>query len=292
VLYASTGCWFLRPGAFCTAHSQGGGGGAAVDQTQVVPEAALVLSQAAAAETPTTPFVQRVLQASTVGRTLVTSECGAMGVALGEVGAAATLHDGATGAGRFVRESIAAAAAADDDSAGAPLTLLMCLPAEATGAEEAAAAAAVDAALRESSLRYVAVLTAEPPMSSLAASHSRQLLLWPFTEVKAGPPLDSLFFLQLDLLRAFMVVIFSVIALLSGLCCMMAVRFPLSFPPARGVCVFWRIHSSLCSLVEWFGARRSWTPRLSSRRRASGPTRPLARTVTMTHTSLECNDKL
>ena len=222
-------------------------------KTQVVPEAALALSQAAAAETATTPFVQRVLQATTVGRTLATSECGAMGVALGEMGTAASLDEGATDVGRFVRESIAAA----DGSADAPLTLLLCLPVEATAAEEAAAAAAVDAALRESSLRYVAVLTAEPPMSSSAASHARNLLLWPFDDqVKAGPPLDSLFFLQLDLLRAFMVVIFSLIALLSGLCCMMAVRPPpspslsLSFPPSTRSAPLRETTQCVCSRAE------------------------------------------
>jgi hypothetical protein len=72
----------------------------------------------------------------------------------------------------------------------------------------------------------VAVFTAEPAVRGDAATHARHLL-WPFHEtpvVKHGPPLDALFYLQLDLLRAFFVVMFSVIALLCGLCCMMAVR--------------------------------------------------------------------
>ena len=42
-------------------------------------------------------------------------------------------------------------------------------------------------------------------------------------EAKSNSP-DELFILQANLLRAFFVVLFTLVALLSGLCCMMSVR--------------------------------------------------------------------
>jgi len=112
--------------------------------------------------------------------------------------------------------------------------VLVCMP-DSTVSEEAAFVSSLDTALKANGARFLAVYTSLPaspttlskPAREGALERRRQLL------ARDGEVHDALFVLQADLVRAFLVVFFTVVALLSGLCCLMSLDTPTKFEQAR-----------------------------------------------------------
>jgi len=127
------------------------------------------------------------------------------------------VEGGAEAAAAFVR-----AAAADS-----PLLLLVCLPAGGNEASEVAAVAALDDALQQSGKDFLGVYASEPQGAVVGAAR-RSLLLFGFGGADEDKN-DELFFLQASLVRALVVVLFTLVALLSGLCCLMSLDTPTRF---------------------------------------------------------------
>lgn len=118
-------------------------------------------------------------------------------------------------------------------TAETPLVLLVCLPAGDEGAEMAAVTA-LDAALHASGKRFLGLYASEPLGAAAAAAAGgaarRSLLLFGFGgSGDGGEENDELFFLQGSLVRALIVVLFTLVALLSGLCCLMSLDTPTRF---------------------------------------------------------------
>lgn len=114
--------------------------------------------------------------------------------------------------------------------------------------EEAAFVSSLDTALKANGARFLAVYTSLPaspttlskPAREGALERRRQLL------ARDGEVHDALFVLQADLVRAFLVVFFTVVALLSGLCCLMSVRGG----DARLLCTAWPLVALLQNVVK------------------------------------------
>jgi len=127
------------------------------------------------------------------------------------------------------------------DAGNSPVMMLVCLPKEDAQVGEAEAVDSLDNALRSSGERYVAVYTAEPEAPAEAdkelQTRRRSMLQYadPTDSPTAGPINgdDDLFLLQVDLLRALLVVVFTVTALLSGMCCLMSLDTPTRFESTR-----------------------------------------------------------
>lgn len=119
--------------------------------------------------------------------------------------------------------------------------MLVCLPKEDAQIGEVDAVDTLDGALKSSGSRYVAVYTAEPeaPAQADKELEDRRRSMLQYGETTDSPTAgyngnDELFFLQVNLLRAFLVVLFTIVALLSGFCCLMSLDTPTRFESARG----------------------------------------------------------
>lgn len=142
------------------------------------------------------------------------------------------VEGGVEGAADFLRT----VAASQDKT---PQLLLVCLP-TGNAAAELAVVSALNEVLKQSGKGFVGMYTAQPQGAGVPQGGSRRhLLLFGFGEdskesQEEGPKRnDELFVLQANLLRAFFVVLFTLVALLSGLCCMMSLDTPTRFESAK-----------------------------------------------------------
>lgn len=193
-------------------------------------------------DTPGRHMVQQLLEKYsgliTSGRSFIAGDCPS------EVDASSAkrLQGGVSGAAEFIKGM---KQSTESRAGSSPDLVMICLSAEDMQSGEMAAVDTLDTALRSSGERYVAIYTAEPKepgTEDKELASQRRSLLQSNQRVPPppGPPSDSideLFHLQVNLMRAFLVIIFTVIGLLCGLCCLMSLDTPTRFESARAEAV-------------------------------------------------------
>ncbi|KAK3270710.1 hypothetical protein CYMTET_20907 [Cymbomonas tetramitiformis] len=121
--------------------------------------------------------------------------------------------------------------------------ILVCLASNGlTKLEEFAAVASLDETLRAAHLPYAVLYTAEPKPPTPQEAAARRLLqlgdVGALFGYAAPPPAsgstyDELFYSQANLLKAFIVVVFSLIACLAGFCCLLSLDTPTKFESTK-----------------------------------------------------------
>lgn len=121
--------------------------------------------------------------------------------------------------------------------------ILVCLASNGlTKLEEFAAVASLDETLRAVHLPYAFLYTAEPKPPTPQEAAARRLLqlgdvgaLFGYASPPpaSGSTYDELFYSQANLLKAFIVVVFSLIACLAGFCCLLSLDTPTKFESTK-----------------------------------------------------------